>query len=351
MAEKTLNTRIQLKFDTLANWSNVGTTGKGGNLVLKKGEVAICEIPSGGTAVAGDDTRPEYMLKVGDGTTAFKNLKWIHALAADVYDWAKAATKPTYSADEVTDLGAAAKKGVVTSITTSTNLPTATAVKTYVDNAVGGLSGAMHFKGKFDTLPAVTSYNAGDVIIVGNKEYVLNDQNGTKTWVELGDESIYVEKRTGYDLSKNDFTDVLKAKLDDIAEGATKVEASTTKGKIKINGVETTVYTEGADVLHGSGDWVGQEGHLVEISATHELTPSDVLVSDIAKSSALTALAGRVTTLEGKPGLTKVGTVTSVSAASNSGFKITGTASVNPTIDWDSNVTLVLNGGTSTTVV
>lgn len=350
MAEKTLNTRIQLKFDTLANWSNVGTTGKGGNLVLKKGEVAICEIPSGGTAVAGDDTRPEYMLKVGDGTTAFKDLKWIHALAADVYDWAKAATKPTYSADEVTGLGAAAKKGVATSISTSTNLPTAGAVKTYVDNAVGGLSGAMHFKGKFDTLPAVTSYNAGDVVIVGNKEYVLNDQNGTKTWVELGDESIYVEKRTGYDLSKNDFTDALKNKLDGIATGATKVEASTANGKIKINGTDTTVYTLPSDVVKRSSAGV-TPGNLVSTDAAGDIMDAGVAPSDLAKDADLTALATRVNTLEGKPGLTKVGTVTSVSAASNSGFKITGTASVNPTIDWDSNVTLVLNGGTSTTVV
>lgn len=49
------------------------------------------------------------------------------------------------------------------------------------------------------------------------------------------------------------------------------------------------------------------------------------------------------------PGVNKTGTVTSVSAAANSGFKITGTASTIPTIDWDSNVTLVLNCGSSST--
>ena len=48
------------------------------------------------------------------------------------------------------------------------------------------------------------------------------------------------------------------------------------------------------------------------------------------------------------PGVNKTGTVTSVSAAANSGFKITGTASTTPTIDWDSNVILVFNGGSST---
>ena len=49
------------------------------------------------------------------------------------------------------------------------------------------------------------------------------------------------------------------------------------------------------------------------------------------------------------PGVNKTGTVTSVSAAANSGFKITGTASTTPTIDWDSNVTLVFNCGSSST--
>ena len=41
-------------------------------------------------------------------------------------------------------------------------------------------------------------------------------------------------------------------KLSGIAEGATKVEASTTNGKVKINGTEVTVYTEPADVVHGA---------------------------------------------------------------------------------------------------
>lgn len=41
-------------------------------------------------------------------------------------------------------------------------------------------------------------------------------------------------------------------KLGGIAEGATKVEASTANGNVKINGTEVTVYTEPADVVHGA---------------------------------------------------------------------------------------------------
>ena len=42
-----------------------------------------------------------------------------------------------------------------------------------------------------------------------------------------------------------------RAKLAGIAEGATKVEKSDTNGNVKVNGVETTVYTEPGDVVHG----------------------------------------------------------------------------------------------------
>lgn len=61
-----------------------------------------------------------------------------------------------------------------------------------------------------------------------------------------------VDKEDGKGLSTNDFTDELKAKLDAIAAGATKVEASETNGYIKVNGTETKVYTEPSDVLHGA---------------------------------------------------------------------------------------------------
>lgn len=70
-----------------------------------------------------------------------------------------------------------------------------------------------------------------------------------------------VDKVDGMGLSANDFTDILLAKLNGIAEGATKTEASTTNGNIKINGVETKVYSHptGAGFEHlPSGGTVGQ---------------------------------------------------------------------------------------------
>lgn len=71
-----------------------------------------------------------------------------------------------------------------------------------------------------------------------------------------------VDKEDGKGLSANDFTNELKAKLEAIAAGATKVEASETNGNIKINGTETTVYTEPSDVVHGA---VATDGEVTEM--------------------------------------------------------------------------------------
>ena len=114
MATTTLNTKIKLRYDTLANWQDLTVTGKGGNLVLLKGEVAFCEVPAatlanntidanGASTVNGVTTNnmPTIIFKVGDGVHAFKDLNWGSALAADVYAWAKAATKPSYNAKEI----------------------------------------------------------------------------------------------------------------------------------------------------------------------------------------------------------------------------------------------------------
>ena len=63
-----------------------------------------------------------------------------------------------------------------------------------LNTKIGNLTGALTWKGKFDTLPAVTDYEAGNVIGVGNKEYVLTVTGSTKTWEELGDEGSYLLK-------------------------------------------------------------------------------------------------------------------------------------------------------------
>ena len=93
MAEKILKTRIQLKYDTWDNWQKTDIANKGGNLVLKAGEVAVTVIASGKSDFT---TPPTVMFKVGDGTSKFSELPWASGLAADVYAWAKKAI-PDYN--------------------------------------------------------------------------------------------------------------------------------------------------------------------------------------------------------------------------------------------------------------
>lgn len=117
MAEQSLQARICSKYDTYENWSNMNTTGRGGNLVLKRGEIGICSVPN-----EADPASPTLLFKIGDGTTIFTNLPWASGLSADVYDWAKTETKPTYTAAEV---GALPANTVIPTVPTALKNPKA----------------------------------------------------------------------------------------------------------------------------------------------------------------------------------------------------------------------------------
>ena len=107
-------------------------------------------------------------------------------------------------------LGDAAEKDTVTNIVDSgananndnDTVPTTGAVASYITTKTAGLTGAMHFKGEVQTLPDATAsttyntYEAGDVILLGDKEYVYNKGvNATASaWILLGDEGSYALK-------------------------------------------------------------------------------------------------------------------------------------------------------------
>lgn len=287
MPENTLKTRILLKYDTYQNWID-------SSLVLKKGEVAIAEIP-GGTA----DTKltpPAIGIKVGDGENTFTNLNWIQAIAGDVSAWAKAAQKPEYAATEIKDLdtyidgrvtadetlykivteneGATyklQKKGpsdeayidVEESIPidlTSLNTRIAAletgkqnklefitpynaetnkvATKADIDSALQGLTGALKYKGSLDALPENTEgYENGDVIAVDSKEYVCEDG----AWRELGDETSFAVKGSIKDSDIAEDANISQSKIAGLEDAL--AEAGTIK-KITVNGSDVTINEE-----------------------------------------------------------------------------------------------------------
>jgi hypothetical protein len=85
MAEKTLNTRISLKYGAIGQWSST--------FKPLKGEVCFAEVATEKKDAAGNIISvPAVVFKVGDGEKTFSQLPWASALAADVYDWAKSET-------------------------------------------------------------------------------------------------------------------------------------------------------------------------------------------------------------------------------------------------------------------
>ena len=90
MANKPFNTRIQLKHDTEAHWELA--TG----FSPKAGELIIYDV---------DATHSSPRFKVGDGITNVNELPFVvfdySETDPTVPAWAKATTKPTYTAQEV----------------------------------------------------------------------------------------------------------------------------------------------------------------------------------------------------------------------------------------------------------
>lgn len=130
----------------------------------------------------------------------------------------------------------------------SENLATSKAIAAYLEGAIAGLTGAMHFVGVVDELPAEAA--AGDIVIVGTAEYVYD---GAK-WVEIGDEGVYATKAgvekdyvkktvtiANIDLADNITADELKAALE-LKALAYKDSASATLTDYatSINGAEYT---------------------------------------------------------------------------------------------------------------
>ena len=100
---------------------------------------------------------------------------------------------PTIEQNQVNGLGAAlaAKQDTLAFQNDNYDKTTNKAItKSDLDAAVAGLSGAVHFIGVKESLPA--NGNNGDICIVGNKEYVYSTSDSQ--WHELGDETIYAVK-------------------------------------------------------------------------------------------------------------------------------------------------------------
>lgn len=264
MAIKTLNTRIQLKYDTLAHWQSEATADKGALLVLKKGELGIVEIPTS-SPTAEQVTPPAILFKVGDGTTKFKDLPWTSALAADVYAWAKKANP------DVADFTAIINKA-------REGLISADSVVKSLDNAKG------------DVKLKVLGYLSKSFDSATNTITLLTDFSPEqKTAIDSGISAVKVQKYDGYDAAIAKKVD----KTTTVNGHALSTDVIITKADIGLGNVEnkpldTAVsahsdhyITSGAvktyvdGLVTGSVQYLGTVASIAELNALSPDSPGD----------------------------------------------------------------------------
>lgn len=203
MAKKILKTQIQLRYDTWENWSDESVPNQRGNLVLLQGEVGITYVPDNVDPI---HNAPTILFKVGNGTSPFKDLNWVSGLAADVYSWAKAATKPTYTYIEV----GADKSGAAS--TAESN------AKSYTDTKIAALPS--------DT---DTQYQ---LVLSGHTLKLQSKAKGVTTWSDVSGQSFTLpDNNTTYTFAEG------------TTSGAFTVTPSNgTATSVKVHGLGTAAY-------------------------------------------------------------------------------------------------------------
>ena len=359
MATTTFNTRISMKYDTYANWV-------ANDPQLLKGEVAVVVVPAETGAVAKE---PAVLFKVGDGSSKFSQLQFSAGIAADVYDWAKAATKPVYKAEEIEGLSTyisgeiqdtdtqykievdannnrkfhlySQAKGTSTWTLVSTIEVPAETVYTLVEGTANG----------------TVKFNGTDVKVHGLGSATYQDASAFEA-AGAKDADIAAAKKAGDDAQAD--VDALAGKVGAVTDGKTvvqmiadaqaaatyddsdiKARMTAAEGKVTtligddanksartIASEEVAKVVAGADesfdTLKEIADWIsghktdatamnsaiialeaivdgiGGDGEKATVVAYVDDAIAALKIGDYAKAAELTALAARVTTLEGK---------------------------------------------------
>ena len=241
------------------------------------------------------------------------------------------------------------------------------ATMTDVQNAISGLSGAMHYVGESTTDPSTGTatveghedWVSGDVVTYQSKEYVYDGEN----WRELGDESSYAIKGSIVDADIAANANIAQSK---IANLVTDLAAKATPQDITnaINGLDMTTVTVATGSKVGT---ITQTNGVVSVTTT-AIVADDIptlpqskitnLTTDLAAkadASTLTALTGRVGTLESdnttnKSNITQLQTDVANKIDASAVSQIGKTGNINDAIQ-NSGDYLIFNCGTSSSVI
>ena len=346
MAEKNLNVRIALKYDTYANWT-------ANNPVLKAGEVAIATIPTGDNNNV-STSLPAVLMKVGDGTSNYNALPFLSAKAADVHAYAKKTEtefidwiKQIISTEGAYDTKGSAAQALKDAKAYTDALANG-AVKANTD-AISAMDTRM------DAAEASITTLTGADTVEGSVAKALKD---AKAYADGKDAAIAAAKKAGDDAQAD--VDALEAKVGTVPENKTVVEmiadaqsaatyddtalkerVTTVEGKVTtlvgsdtnksartIASEEVAKIVAGADAsydtlkeiadwisshktdatamnsaitaLEGIVDGIGGDGEKATVVEYVTDAIAALKIGDYAKAADLTDLAGRVSTLEGK---------------------------------------------------
>ena len=255
MANKTLTTRIKLKFDSYKNWITDNPTLLAGELALTsvsvKQDGAVEHVPS-------------ILIKCGDGTHKYNELDYVYAKAADVLAACKSESALTAFVNNVI-----ANAGIATDEALSTlagrvataegdiddlqTLVGSTAVATQITNAINALNLATTYEKKGEAAKVQTALNtyktSNNAAVKTNSDAITAIKDGTtidsfadvetalagkqatgdyatkaeaQGYANAKDSAIAAAKKAGDDAQAD--VDALEAKVGTVADGKTVVE-------------------------------------------------------------------------------------------------------------------------------
>lgn len=205
------------------------------------------------------------------------------------------------------------------------NLATEKAIAAYLEGQIAGLTGAMHFVGIKEALPAVGESNDGDVAIVGTTEYVF----AAGEWKELGDEGTLVRKTftiAGIDMVDN----ITAAELQTALSLKALAYKDSASGSIEVvNGVENHTYTPEGSVsvtLSQTATSITSSGAITpEGSVTGTVTAAGTVTAPTITVTPSTATVQHIASVGSLPKLTPASyTAPSLGDAVTSGFAVNG---------------------------
>lgn len=221
MAEKIINTRVQLKYDTLTNWL-------ASSVILKAGEVAIATIAT--TNDHSGLTPPAIGIKVGDGKNTFADLNWIQAVAGDVPTWAKEAAGATVKSWIDGAIGAipAAPSGAGTTTFTSAKL-----IKSVTQDEGGKITNVTYEDITIDAVSGLTARLEG-----------IDTAIGTKLDANLASTAATTTNKLIDDAAAKSYADAAQSAAESTASSALSAAKTAILGEANYSGTVKGAYAE-----------------------------------------------------------------------------------------------------------